>query len=175
MLRLITTTLVHIQRTGFLRIELNSRIPTAPTPPFAPDGCDEQSELRQVSRESHPPGNQCHMRSHRNPQPPSRNACQLPCRLISITFASELYRVRSKLTLTRSISEGRNSEWPGLKASGGCQSPDVAVKTRRIRALTYPARQSDSLSPRHWAQGEWGRSMVGFYVVLSKPTLRIWP
>ena len=35
-----------------------------------------------------------------------------------------------------------------LKASGGCQSPDVAVKTPRIRARTYPVRQSDFLSPR---------------------------
>lgn len=39
---------MHVQRTGFLRIELNSRIPTAPTSHFALDCYDEQSELRQV-------------------------------------------------------------------------------------------------------------------------------
>ena len=30
-----------------------------------------------------------------------------------------------------------------LKASGGCQSPDVGANDREIRALTYPARQSN--------------------------------
>ncbi len=57
----------------------------------------------------------------------------------------------------------------GHKASGGCKSPDVAVKTRRIRALTYPARQSDSLRPRHW-----GRARLEA-AITPVPQSRTWP